>query len=86
MKTSVKHDTCERCLEPDYACQCIALDMGDYFDPVVVWTASRSVVVPGKPSVIHLDKKYRYARACREVKKLNRLDRGKIKHFILPVQ
>ena len=77
------HEQCPRCLEPLYACRCISVDLGEAMNPIVVWTASRSTE---KPSVIHRDKKYRYERACREIKRLNFVDRGRVKNFLLPIE
>ena len=80
--TPVVHRQCERCLEPEYSCLCIRTDLDEQRRPEVVWLASR----PVKPSSkITKEKKHRYAKACKEVERLNRLYSGKVQHFLLPV-
>ncbi len=76
------HRQCDRCLEPEYSCLCIKPDLDEWKQPAVVWVASRPI---GQSSKITRAKKHRYAKACKEVERLNRLHRGKVRHFLLPV-
>jgi hypothetical protein len=58
------------------------MHLSEWNQPEVCWLASR----PLKPgSKITREKKFRYAKACREVERLNRLYAGKVQHFLLPV-
>lgn len=88
MKSSIdpaskpEHKKCDRCLEPEYACACLPTNLENYEAPGVVWVASRPVQ---QPSAIRRDGKYRYARACEEVDRLNRVYKDKVIHFLLPV-
>jgi len=78
-----KPKRCDRCLglQP---CLCLPLDMEEYdISPdKVVWVASRSVDLS---SPVKEEKKHKYAKACREVERLNRFYAGKVQYFLLPV-
>jgi hypothetical protein len=73
---------CDRCLEPEYRCGCLSWDLDARNQPDVAWVASRPLAMGSK---VTREKKHRYAKACSEVARLNRLYAGKVQHFLLPV-
>lgn len=80
--SDVSHPICDHCLEPKYACGCLEWDLDGGNQPDVCWLASRPLNLGSK---ITREKKHYYAKACKEVERLNRLYAGKVQHFLLPV-